>query len=138
MSSGGSNTDAFILTSRLYDKFLDEKKPKINHSKDVFGKPNVIIKGKDLSLMNEQILAELIEKQERDNLPPQLEYYLAKIRKDDEINEYNRAQISEHIAAAFNSSRRSKFGEGANLKNDLKIIEKIDSSDHKDSYFNQI
>jgi len=38
--------------------------------------------------------------------------------------------IEQHIAAEYLSTRKSKFGEGANLKNDLRIIDKNDSTSH--------
>jgi len=59
--SSKGTTDAFILTSRLYEKQLDDKNPKIDHTKEIFGKPHVFVQGKKSTAINEAILSELID-----------------------------------------------------------------------------
>jgi hypothetical protein len=55
------------LTSKLYEKLLDEKNPKIKQSKEVFGKPHVFVKGKRTTAYGDAVMNELIDQNEREN-----------------------------------------------------------------------
>ena len=53
----------------------------------------MFVKGKRTTAYGDAVMHDLIDQNERDNQEGQIEKYYARIRKEENVNEYNKTQI---------------------------------------------